>query len=482
MVVACSELAGISDSSSKAPSPSAAKDDSGTSPPVTGDDRDDASITITPAAGDIDFGELPCGVESAAKVISIQNLGATETSYKLVIPDDTAFRIEGALEGKVAARGQVQLKVYAKPAVAGESSTDLILSAGDAVQSMRPKARGAGPTFELNPSMLNFGDVRMQSGASVDIEAINNGTAPALLTAFAGTVDFTVSAASTPLTIAPGGGKSFLKVTLTTANVESAPLTAMLTPTLGTGICGLPPKLTLLGRRVNSNVTLSNGDWAKQNCTAQNNKDIVVSNYSATALTFTATLPATSAFTILSGGGPGNIAAGSPASPTTQVIKLQPKPFGSNVVVIQEDLSIMLGGLAPPEGGLRKVPLKVDVRGAVVTFNPTTITDFLSDGTTTSTKNITATNTGNERIYLVWNINRTQGGLAWTGAPPSSIGAGNNQTGSASFKPAPASTDTAHAATLTPTRSTDFFGQGAVSCTPLTSITLKGAKTGDAGM
>jgi hypothetical protein len=314
----------------------------------------------------------------------------------------------------------------------------------------------------------------MQSGGGpIDVEIANSGTAVLTFAAFEPSPDFAVTLGAPSLKIDPGA-RAIVKTTLTAANVPSNALQAALKPVLTQTLCGLPPVLTLKGRRVNSNVTLSSGDFGKQNCTPQAApRDIAVSNYSASPLTYTASLVNGSKFTLVSGA-TGNIAPGTASTPTIANIRVQPQPFGSNLAVIQEDLMVNISGIAAPEGGPRKVPLKVDVRGAIVTITPQQLTGFFSTGNFFDTKSFTVDNTGNELIYLTWIFNRITGGAAWTYNTPSSVAAGATQTGTVGFKPIEQSG--LHEARLTPARGTDFTGAGGVACNPLMPITLQGTK------
>jgi hypothetical protein len=469
-IVACSELAGINDA--KTIDESVPEPDRTENPPVRpGDDqRTDESIVISPA--EIDFGDVPCQTEAVAKLISIHNKSTAATSYKVVIPDGTAFRIDGALEGSVPAGGVVTLRVFAKPGTAGANTTDLVISAGNAVQTIHPKARGTGATMELLPTLVSFGDVRMQSGGGpIDVEVVNRGTAPITFSAFETSAEFAVALGVPQLRIDPEG-KAIVKATLKPGVESAAPLQAILKPVLTQTLCGQPPVLTLTGKRVNSSVTLSSGDFGRQNCTANPSREITVSNYSPSLLTYTASLAAVTAFTITSGAS-GSLAAGNTNTPTLAKITVQAKPFGTNLTPIAEDLTVNIVGIAAPEGGMRKVPLKVDVRGAIVTFTPQEIRNFTSDGVTTDTKTFNALNTGNEPIYLYWIFARTAGGAAWTYNPPSSISPAQTRSGVVGFKP---TTQGLNEARLTPFRGTNIYGGGGVSCTPLNAIVLQGTK------
>jgi hypothetical protein len=221
-------------------------------------------------------------------------------------------------------------------------------------------------------------------------------------------------------------------------------------------------------------VTLSSGDFGPKNCTPQTNaRNITITNYSNNALTYTAALVAAAAsgFTIVNPG-PGTVAAtGDPNMPKTANIVVQPKPYGTNLSVITDTLNVDITGIAAPEGGLRAVPLRVDVRGAIVTANPMSLTGFASNGTNTDTKNFAVTNSGNETIYLSWNFVRTVGGPAWTYNPPGALGPGTTRNAGIGFK---ASTNGDNQANISAVRTTNWFGEGTVACSPLPTVTLQG--------
>jgi hypothetical protein len=466
-VVACAAIAGISQSAST--DGATANGEGGAN-----DSRTDANISIT---ADLDFGDLPCGTESTAKLLTIHNAGATATTYKVVIPDGTPFRIDGALTGPLPAHSDpVTLKVFAKPGTAAVVTADMVVSAGDAVQPITATAHGTGATFELTPPLIDFGAVRMQSGAGPsDVIISNHGSEPVSVSAWDPSPDFAVAMDSPTLAI-PAGGTGTVHASFKPASVESSSLTAMLHPVITQALCGEPPVLTLSGSRVNSNVTLSSGDFGNDDCTSQTGaKDVTISNYSSSMLTYTATLQAgaSSPFEI-NGAATGTVAAGTTAVPQLGKINVQPKAYGTTVGTLTDTLMIDIPDVSAPDGGPRTVPLTVNVHGAIVTFTPTSITNFSSDGSRTDEKTFTAKNTGSDTIYLLWGTQTTQGnGSAWNIFAPSSLKAGETSNGVVDFRPGSSGTSSV---TLSAIRIKDFSGNGAVSCTALAPITLSGVK------
>lgn len=455
LLVLLAVVAGCSKSYGEAPS-----EDGGAIDPSA------VSIAVTPT--DLDFGAIECGSESPAKLVSIQNTGQVPASYDLVVPAGSPFTIVGPLTGTLPPMAAVTLQVSAKLEGSGNAATELVVTAGNSVQPVRLKAAGRGPALEITPALVDFGDVRMQSGsAPVDVEVTNRGTAPAVISSFEASADFAAALPAMPASIPPGA-KSMVAVTMKPGS-ESAPLQAVLRPLLTQKLCGPTPSIAVKGRRVNSNVTVSGADFGKQQCTQTSSKSVVVTNYSPSALTFTASLKTGSAFTLVSGATGTIPAAPSSTTPTTGTIVLKPKPFGATLGTIAESLAIDVSGIAPPEGGLRSVPITVDVRGIILSIMPSSLGNFVSTGSTTDTKSFTVKNNGNENAVLDWTLQRTIGGVAWTSTPPVSISAGATGSGTVGFRP---TGNGPHEAKITP--ALNVFFSTSVICPAVPALTVQG--------
>lgn len=471
VVAGCARLADLGAGSDLA----ATTADGGKNTGVEG--RTDANIEITPAT--LDFGDVPCGVEARAQLINIRNSGGLPSKYKVELPTGTALRIDGALEGTIAPKGTVTLSVFANPRLAGENATDLFVTAGEALQPIHVTAKGTGATFELVQSTISFGEVRKQLGAPpVEVEVRNTGSAPVSVS------DFTISApdafavewAGKPgaFNVAPGTSGKFKVALLTAANDDAAMLTATIKPK-ETAFCGAPPILTVTGRRVTSDVTLSTADWSKQGCNSTpNSKDIVITNYGAAIVNYTVTPATPSAFKIEDEGPHTLLAAATPSTPTTAKIRVSPNklPGVAPLPNIIENLIVQLSSSAPGVTGPRTVVLHVDVRGVILTLNPATLA-FTSTGAATDRKTFAVENTGNEGLYLNWDFSRTSpsGATSWSYNAPGSLGGPAVANVSVDFKgvgDAGVST-----ATLTPSQPFLFASP---QCKSLGSVSLTGTK------
>src|SRR5262249_20309471 len=134
------------------------------------------------------------------------------------------------------------------------------------------------------------------------------------------------------------------------------------------------PSLEARGTRTNLDVTVGIADFGKQGCgtTVTTTKDIVVTNYASAVVGVTASLGSPSAFAFVN---PPtiNLPAGSATTPTTGVITLKLNPLGNDLTVIQENVNLSIVGVPAPSGGPRMTQARVDVRGAIIDIDPTSL-------------------------------------------------------------------------------------------------------------
>lgn len=424
VVLACGQIAGLEDPPATAPTPS------GTTPDAA---PGSASVSVTPL--EMDFGDQPCGADSAAKLLAITNTGSAAVDYRVELPAGSPFVLEGPLTGNLAAGSSAPtISVRARPDAAGATTAEVLVTAGPFAQNVKLAATGRGAALDLQPPILNIGDVRMQSGGEAVVTIANKGNEPLVIPSFSSTSDFSITLPSGGLTIAPDQSAT-ATVTLKADTVESAPLSATLTPTVTGNVCGAVKPLDVQGRRVSLDVTISPGDFGQQPCLSQPApKSVVISNYSGNVLNYAATLPGGSAFSIASGGSD-TIPAGSTGTPATRTVVVNAPALGGSVAPLADALTITITGIAAPAGGARNVPLNIDVRGVILGVTPAQITNLKSNGTYYDVKSWTMSNTGNVEARLSWGLTRTKGDRAWFLYPPGRVSAGGNATGQVLFAP-----------------------------------------------
>jgi hypothetical protein len=376
--------------------------------------RSDAVISVDA----LDFGETPCAADAVLRSLSISEKGGAGLDWKIEVPEVSPFAVVGLASGRIEAGAKVDVTLRAKVFTAGPSEADVLVTAGGVAKNVRLRVVGRGSTFEAAPASAVLGDVRMQSGGAASVTVQNRGNAPLVVEGFDGEdANFTASWPERPSSFTvPEGGSSPITVRLATGT-ESAPLTALLVPRIQGTVCGAPAPIVATGKRVNLDVTLSPGAFGTIDCGGAVTKEVVITSYVAQTLSYAATLPAASAFSIDSGA-KGVLAAGSAQAPTTAtiVVKLPPgAPLGD----ITEALSVEIAGVAAPSGGTRSVPVTAKVSGVIVTVTPSSILDFQATAFSSQTRSVAIANNGNATAGLTWSLVRTSGDPAWqyTGFP-----------------------------------------------------------------
>ena len=416
----------------------------GTTPPPPGDETpgdkivaDDVdAIEVTPT--EIDFSAVKCGAADAKKTITIKNTGTRATTYSVELPSGSVFELASPATGELAPGAETTIDVLAKINAAGDNAAELVVSTPSRFTPVKVTAKGTGGKLEFLPSLADVGDVRYQNGGSVEIALKNNGTETINLASFTGTnADFDVTWAGhpAPLVLEPNATK-FMNVKLSSGATASGPLNTALVPKVDGPHCGATPELPAKGQRVNLDVIISNADFGKQNCnTGGQQKDVVISNYTAFALTYTAALKAGdgSAFTIVSGASD-SIPAGTSSAPTTRTVKIAMKPVGQNLTVLSDVLDLNVSGIEAPSGGPRTANVSADIRGVILSVDPTSLHDF----DYWDRKNYKLTNAGNEPANINTSFSRDSGTTqapAWNNNPPGSVPANGSANGSVRFQP-----------------------------------------------
>jgi hypothetical protein len=419
----------------------ACSDSYGEGPPSadggTNGEGDGVAIEVTPS--ELDFRDITCGQTSPAQIVVLRNRSATSAKYKLQVPEGAAFEVQGALEGDLGADSVTAVNVVAKPKVAGSNDSSIVVTAGATLAQVTVRARGDGGKLEIAPNGVDLGGVRRQNGGATDVTFVNTGTKAITVTEIASsTADFSATwpGKPAPLTLEPNVPQK-VTVSLAAGN-ESGVLTADLTTQAGGPICGSVPALPVRGQRVNLDVTISPADFGDVTCKSSptQTRDVVISNYSTSVLTYTASLDkgTSSAFTIVSATA-GTVNAGSSATPATASVTVGMKPVGATVGALAETVSIDIMGVPAPAGGKRPANATATVRGAVLAIAPSDLTGFARG----QVKNFTLSNTGNADVNVITTTFVRDTGTtqkpAWYTSFPSSVTGAAQRTGTIQFMP-----------------------------------------------
>ncbi len=380
-----------------------------------GSNIDPASIQITP--NDVDLGNAPCGAPFSGKgvPITLVNNGPIPAPYAITIAEGSPFRVEQAATGTVPPNSNLALTLAVTANDVGATTTDVTVTVGPVVKSITAHVNGVGSKLVILPAVADLGDVRAASGGAVDLELRNVGTEPLPLTKFAFDGDpagfsITWNGATTALNIQ---GNSSIPAHLAIApGTADTTATATLHPVFGAGahLCGAPPSLPVRAHLITTNVTISPADFGQQDCASAppptTMQDIVISNYSASTLTATATLKAGSQFAF-AGPKMTTVAAGSSTTPTTGKIPLVLNAIGATVGSVSENVDVFVSAqpaLGGGDDGARTTTARVDVRGAVISVSPNPETGFFAfcdwQGCNTDEKPVMVTNSGNDTVSI----------------------------------------------------------------------------------
>jgi hypothetical protein len=180
-------------------------------------------IGITPA--NIDFGNQVVNVASGASAITISNSGTatlviSSLSLSGANPADFAFTAP-ATPIMVLPGGNATVNVSFTPQAVGVRGATLSLNdnVSGSPQTVTLSGTGTAPGIGMNPASLAFGSAPVNSGSTPAPLVISNpGTANLVISQLtvtgANSADFTFTAGTLPITVAPGGGTS-INVTFT---------------------------------------------------------------------------------------------------------------------------------------------------------------------------------------------------------------------------------------------------------------------------
>jgi hypothetical protein len=469
-LLACAKLAGIEDPDRASPGGADTTAEAGT---VETPSNLEGDVDIFPT--NLEFGPVTCGAEAIPQTITIRNRTSLPIAWDARLPEGSRFLIKGPAAGTAQPNESITLSVTVSPTSASDVTGGVIVSAGKSFVEVLTHVKGMGSVLEFVPGQVDFGEVRKGTTATpIPVELKNTGTTAATITGFTGTtaLDLTWDQAPSSLSIPPGESRT-LNATFA-APAQTGDLTATLAPlvTEATAKCADLPSLKMAGESINNEVTISVADFGVQACnTPPATREITISNYSNAAITIaSATFTEPSRFSVTTST-PVVIPAATGATPATGKVVIGAKPTGLMLGAGEENLHLDITGVGPPGGGARATKVRIDVQGAILTFNPSVL-NFTSNGSKRDSDVFPITNTGNASITVDYVFARTKGAAAWFYERDTHVLAPNQTMPvDMAFQPPTRGGDKLYEATLTPRRR-----NGATSCTPMPVATARGTR------
>ncbi len=170
---------------------------------------------IMSATPSVAFGARNVGA-SVTGLVSVNNTGErslTVSQVSLSGGDAADFTVLTALPINVAAGASASLTLRFAPAAVGARAATASIVGNDPltpVVSVALSGTGTSPGIAIAPTSIDFGDVRIdETSPLVPVTVSNTGSGPLTITGVSlggtGNADFTVSAVTLPLVLAPGG-------------------------------------------------------------------------------------------------------------------------------------------------------------------------------------------------------------------------------------------------------------------------------------
>jgi hypothetical protein len=255
--------------------------------PMNGTATTAATGQLSANPNSISFGTVATG-SSAAKHVVLTNTGNVAVKISSLSSQGLGLTTSG-MTAPVTLNPSESLTVTAAfaPTAAGSSNGSIIIVSDAANSSLTIPSTGTGAQGDLviSPSSYNFGSVVDGQTKSQTIALTNTGTAALTITQFTASGSaYSVSGLATPVTVPPGGSKTF--------NVLFAPTTAgSLAGSVGitTNASDSPSVLTLTGTGSAASVTLASNPgsvtFSGVGSGSSNSKTVTLSNAGTASLT-----------------------------------------------------------------------------------------------------------------------------------------------------------------------------------------------------
>lgn len=428
-------------------------------------------LSVSPAA--INFGTVSTGLKGTSNLV-LTNLGATDLNVSLITINGGEFTISGISTPKTITSGQsAQAVVTFSPTATGSASGNISLTSNDPVHpTMNVPLSGTGSTttsgqLSASPASLAFGTLATGTSASKSILLTNTGNAAVKIsTVSAQGNGYTVSGVTTPATVNPS---------------QSVTLTTKFAPAAAGSVTG---SVTILSDAANSTLSIPlSGTGAQAGLslspTSFNFGSVVDGQTKSQSFTVTNTGTASLTIAQLAVTGSGYSVSGL-ATPATVAA-------GSNVTFSVLFAPTTAGGLSGTVSITSNAPNSPNVVAlsgtgvaATVTLssNPTSVSFASVNAGSSSSKNVTITNSGNSSLTISQvTVNAKDFGASGI-TTPLTLAAGQNAGMSVSFSPTASENITGNITIATSQGASAVIPVSGTGVQPALSITPSSASFG----
>jgi hypothetical protein len=378
----------------------------------------------------INFATISLGLKSTYNLV-LNNIGSADLNISLITVNGTEFSISGVSTPKTISAGQsAQAVVTFSPTVAGSATGSISITSNDPVNpTLLVSLAGTGtttPTGQLSaiPASLSFGTVATGSSANQQIQLTNTGNAAVNISSVtASGTGFSATGLTLPATVSPS---------------QSVSLTASFAPSAAGSAAG---SLSILSDAANSPLSIPlSGTGAQPGLSISPptfNFGSVVDGQTKSQ-TFTITNIGTVALTIaqLSVSGASYSASGlvtpatvTPGGTTTFSVLFAPTTAGSLAG------SISISSNAPNSPSTVSLSGTGVAASVTLSTNPASLSFAGVNAGSTSTKNVTVSNSGNSSLTISQITVNAKDFAASGISTPLALGAGQSAVLSVSFDP-----------------------------------------------
>lgn len=319
---------------------------------------------------------LRCGATAPYRgAFSIQNTGQGELSYDVTLrqPNATFGLVDaaGIVPGGTLLPGESRsIGIEARAVLPGKHSAVAVVRSGVSTFLVPIEVDVRGAVLTAIPSSLDLGELRQNTkGDEVPITFRSDGNENLSVTGFGNNPSFRFTV---PTVGVPAGQMGSVGVYMTPSGASAEPSVLDLPLVTDGPLCGAAPKLSLLGKRVAADVTVSplSADFGGGACGngVLGQATFKVRNDSSTeAATYAASLGPSSRFTIAEpASGTVPIANGGVAQTASIVVSAKPEAFPPGIVEEDLTIAVTVAGVTTP----RTAKLRIASYGAVVAATP----------------------------------------------------------------------------------------------------------------
>jgi hypothetical protein len=393
--------------------------------PMNGTGTAAATGQLSANPNSISFGTVATGT-SAAKQVVLTNTGNAAVKISSLSIHGLGLTTSG-MTAPATLNPSESLTVTAAfaPAATGSSNGSIIVVSDAANPSLTIPSTGTGAQGDLviSPSTYNFGSVVDGQTKSQTIALSNTGTAALTITQFTASGSaYSVSGLATPVTVPPGGSKTF--------NVLFAPTTAgSLAGSVGitTNASDSPSVLTLIGTGSAASVTLASNpasvNFSGVGSGSSNSKTVTISNAGTASLTISQITVNAKDFSISGMATPLTLAAGQNAAMSVTFKPRASENITGNITV------------ASAQGANTVISVSGSAVQPALAVTPSSASFGNVTEGTPATQTIQLSNTGNGTL-LVTQLSVTGSGFSTgTLALPLALNSGQSTTFNVEFAP-----------------------------------------------